>query len=198
MLDLRSEEELMEAAREGDDQAFQTLTLRLRTAIERFLRHMGCNPDAVDDLTQETLLRVWRAREGYEARARLRTYVLGIARNLWLSHCGREARRARRRAHGADGDGLDRLLLGGLVRVEGPEAVVLARYRAYRVREAILALPERQRSVFVLAHIEDMPYSEIAQMLGIAEGTVKSRMSRAVRGLRRELEGDFAAPRPDA
>ena len=192
MLDLRSEEELMAAAREGDDEAFQTLALRLRATVGRFLRHMGCADDDVEDLVQETLLRLWRSREGYEARARLKTYVLGIARNLWLSQCGREARKPLRRADHANGDELDRLLVQGQVRTEGPEAVILAQYRAFRVREAIADLPERQRVVFVLAHLEDMPYAEMAQLLGIAEGTVKSRMSRAVRGLRKALGAERA------
>jgi len=71
------------------------------------------------------------------------------------------------------------------------EGRLLDRYRAERIRSAIAALPERQRLVFALAHLHDMPYAEIAQLLGIAEGTVKSRMHRAVAGLRRELMGEF-------
>jgi len=189
MLDLRSEEELMEAARGGDDDAFRTLTLRLRATVVRFLRHMGCEPAEAEDLAQETLLRLWGARERYERRARLKTYVLGIARNLWLSHCGREARRAARET-GRE-EQLDRLLLYGGVRAEGLEARLLADYRAFRVREAIAELPERQRVVFVLAHLEELPYAEIAVMLGIAEGTVKSRMSRAVRNLRQSLASEY-------
>ena len=190
MLDLRSEEQLMEAAREGDDQAFQTLALRLRTTVARFLRHMGCQDGLLDALVQDTLLRLWASRERYERRASLKTYVLSIARNLWLSHCGREARRPSRQVSPAAGE-LDRLLLHGHVHSDGPEARMLADYRAFRVRRAIAELPERQRAVFVLAHLEDLPYAEIAFALGIAEGTVKSRMSRAVRNLRHALAAEY-------
>ena len=190
MLDLRTEEQLMVAAREGDEEAFRTLALRLRDVVSRFLRHLGCDETTVEDLVQETLLRLWSARSRYEQRAALRTYVLTIAKNLWLSHRRRD-QTAREVAPADRGDeALDRLLLGHNHLPE-PEAHLLRKYRLFRIRQAITALPERQRLVFVLAHIEDLRYAQIADMLGIAEGTVKSRMHRAIQNLRTTLEAEF-------
>ncbi len=182
MLDLRTNEELMVAAAEGDDDAFEVLVLRLRDGVNRFLRYLGCDPQTVDDLTQETLLRLWTSRNGYEPRAALRTYALTIAKNLWLTD-----------ATTGRSDGLDGLALADLL-PPSPERELFAKYRALRIREAIIALPPRQRIVFVLSHIEDLPYAEIGRILGIAEGTVKSRMHRAIRNLRHALERDASRP----
>jgi len=190
MLDLRTEEELMTAAVGGDEEAFRLLALRLREVIGRFLRHLGCDRATVEDLTQETLLRLWTGKDRYQQRAKLRTFVLTIAKNLWLNHCRRKPMVSYDAPAGGRSE-LDKLLIqDGLP--PGPEAALIDKYRAYRVRQAILGLPERQRIVFVLAHLEGLRHAEIAQMLGIAEGTVKSRMHRAIRGLRELLEADSA------
>jgi len=193
MIDLRTDEQLMVAAGEGDDVAFETLVLRLRDGVNRFLRHLGCDPQTVDDLTQETLLRLWTSRNGYEPRAALRTYALTIAKNLWLSSNRRPEPALATDATTGRSDGLDGLALADLL-PPSPERELFAKYRALRIREAIIALPPRQRIVFVLSHIEDLPYAEIGRILGIAEGTVKSRMHRAIRNLRHALERDASRP----
>jgi len=189
MLDLRSDEQLMLAAADGDDDAFGALTLRLRGMVCRFLHHLGCDAATAEDLAQDTLLRLWASREAYEARGTLRAYVLTIAKNRWLSwvrDCGGPQLWPQ-----VQDEALDRLLFAQDRVSRSLEGRLLDRYRAERIRSAIAALPERQRLVFALAHLHDMPYAEIAQLLGIAEGTVKSRMHRAVAGLRRELMGEF-------
>ena len=190
MLDLRTEEQLMVAARDGDDEAFHTLALRLRERVARFLRHLGCEEGTVEDLVQETLLRLWASRETYQQRAALMTYVLTIAKNLWLTYGRSQEASGRRDVRCEGSDDLDELLLRRGRRCAGPEIMLLEKYRTFRIRQAIARLPTRQRLVFVLAHIEGLPYAEIAGMIGIAEGTVKSRMYRAVHNLRRELASD--------
>lgn len=191
MLDLRTDEELMVAARGGDDEAFERLALRLRTAVSRFLRHLGCGEAAVEDMTQETLIRLWSARGSYEERAALQTYAFTIAHNLWRSYLRHLSTVPPAMALPADPDELDRLLLRPHHGPPGPEAHLLERYRAFHLRQAIVRLPWRQRIVFVLAQMEGLPYAQIASMLQIAEGTVKSRMHRAIRSLQTELARDF-------
>lgn len=68
-----------------------------------------------------------------------------------------------------------------------PERELLRGYERFRIRRAIADLPEAQRLVFVLSHFEDLPYAEIARLLGIPVGTVKSRMHHACRKLREAL-----------
>jgi len=184
----RSDELLVQRALEGDEEAFETLALRLRDVLRRFLRHLGCDAGATDDLTQEALVRLWTSREAYEQRAKLRTFSLTIAKNLWLTQC-RNKGRVTSLDPVAD-DGLRAPLPEAWLR-PGPEAELIRKYAVYRLREAIAGLPERQRIVFVLAHIQELPYGEIARMLGIATGTVKSRMHRAVGNLQRRLAPDY-------
>jgi RNA polymerase sigma-70 factor (ECF subfamily) len=191
MLDLRTDEQLMVAARDGDDEAFRALAGRLRHVVARFLRHLGCEESCIEDLVQETLLRLWASRGTYEQRAALKTYVLTIAKNLWLYQRLRRRPGQRERTVRGSDEELDRLLLRDGRRSDGADVALLRKYRALRLRRAIVALPERQRLVFVLAHVEDLAYADIARMLGVAEGTVKSRMHRAVRNLRRSLQADF-------
>ncbi len=192
MLDLRTEEQLMTAARDGDDDAFRRLTLRFRDRVAGFLRHLGCDAATAEDLAQETLLRLWASRRTYEQRAALMTYVLTIAKNLWLNHAPRQAVARRRTTDCRDVDDFERTLLRAGRQVQGPEVQLLEKYRLFRLRQAILRLPASQRLVFVLAHVEDLAYADVARVLGIAEGTVKSRMYRAVRNLRRDLGTEFA------
>jgi RNA polymerase sigma-70 factor (ECF subfamily) len=185
MLDLRGDEHLMLAAKAGDREAFCTLVDRLRSVLLPFLRHLGCDHATAEDLTQETLLRLWCAKDGYEVRASLRTYVLTIAKNCWLSAM-RQGRLSSRIAAPLDAT-LEPLLARDGLRGCSPEAELVNRYTRQRILDAVARLPWRQRIVFVLAHIEHLDYAQISTMLGVAEGTVKSRMHRAVRNLRAAL-----------
>jgi RNA polymerase sigma-70 factor (ECF subfamily) len=141
----------------------------------------------VDDLTQETLIRLWVHRRAYRPGRPVRPYLLGIAKNAYLTHCRQTVHETGAAERPATPDGLDALLLRDGWQVEGPESVLLARYREHRLAQAVASLAPGERLVFVLKHHEDLRYHEIASMLGIAEGTVKSRMFRAVRALRRAL-----------
>jgi len=181
-----SDGELMELAATGDQQAYQVLAGRLRPRVKRFLRRLGCGLAEADDLAQETLIRLWVYRRSYHPERPLGPYLLGIAKNAYLAHCERTAREGAVAVTPADGE-LDRLLLRNGWQAEGPESAFFAHYREFRLAQAVSALPESERLVFVLKHHEGLPYDEIASLLGIAEGTVKSRMFRAVRALRRAL-----------
>ncbi|MBM3474011.1 MAG: RNA polymerase sigma factor [Armatimonadetes bacterium] len=185
-LDL-SDEELMELVAEGDEMAFQELAVRARPGVKAFLSRLGCGVAEGDDLAQEALIRLWLHRGSYVAGKPLRPYLLTIAKNAYLSHCERRATRAETVPLSAEPSDLDRLLLRAGWQVEGPEAEVMGRYREYRLARAVADLPTGERLVFVLKHHEGMRYADIAAMLGIAEGTVKSRMFRAVRLLRKAL-----------
>ena len=88
-----------------------------------------------------------------------------------------------------------RAMLDRLVREAQPvEAEVMRRYRLYRIRRAVDSLDEKHRTVFVLARFEDMPYEQIAEIMGVPEGTIKSRMYYAVAHLRRALEEEELEP----
>lgn len=137
MLDLRTDEELVVAARGGDDEAFERLALRLRTAVSRFLRHLSCGEAAVGDVTQETLLRLWSARRSDEEGAALQTHAFTIAHNLWRSYLRNLSTVPAAMALPTDRDELDRLLLRPYHGPPSAEAQLLERYRTFHLRRSV-------------------------------------------------------------
>ena len=171
----------MTAVRDGDQQAFAALVYRYRARLRRFYLSLGEEPDSAEDLAQEALVRLWVARERYEPSGRFSTYLFQIARNCWLN-----ALRSRRRH--PDGEQAGEIVPEPHSSPLWPWNPVFNAYRLREVRRAIASLPERQREVFVLCHLQGFTNAETAQMLEIPVGTVKSRMSAAVHRLRDLLE----------
>lgn len=178
-------------AREGDPEAFSQLYDRWSGPILRWFFHSCHDREAAEDLMQETFLRVWRAAPRYEVRARFSTFLFQVARNLWINERAKVLRRPLKVSLDAPRDGED----DGPTRADDldsgvplpPEEVVRAE-TGRRIRAAVEGLSGKLREVFVLAGFEEMPYREVAEILGIPEGTVKSRMWAAVRQLRGALE----------
>jgi RNA polymerase sigma-70 factor, ECF subfamily len=177
--------ELMLRAREGDVAAFQHLAQRYREPLRRFFAAVLADPSQADDCVQETFLRLWLARHRYRPEAPLRSYLFRIARNYFLNRVRDEPEvlvadvaedETGRRGDGATGR-----------TAPLPDDLLVARYRLWRIRRAVASLPAHHRLVFTLAHDESLSYSEIARILEIPVGTVKSRMSAAVRMLRERL-----------
>lgn len=186
-----SDADLMMLVREGDYVAFDKLYDRYRAPIQRFLFSLTWDQDLAEDGLQEVFLRLFRARDRYEPTGKFSTYIFQIAKNYYLA----QARRARARSEEVSLAHEDR---NGFKPYENlrvneriePEVHLLDEYRKLNIRRAIAALPEHQKLVFVMSHFEDMKYAEIAEVLGIAVGTVKSRMFTAVNTLRTMLKED--------
>jgi len=186
-----SDADLMMLVREGDYVAFDQLYDRYRGPILRFLFSLTWDADIAEDYLQEVFLRLYRARDRYEPTGKFSTYIFQIAKNYYL------AQRRKTKANAVelsltheDRNGFrpfENLRVNQ--RIE-PEVHLLEEYRKLGIRRAIAALPENQKLVFVMSHLEDMKYAEIAEVLGIAVGTVKSRMFAAVNTLRTMLEED--------
>jgi len=183
-----NDEELMLRARAGDADAFCALAARHQPWIERFLYHMTWDRELAEDGAQEVLVRVWLARERYQPTARFSTFLFTVARNWWRNVRARRNSRppvvALEEQVGPEARALLRTLTSG---DNVPERELLRGYERFRIRRAIDALPEAQRLVFILSHFEDLPHARIAALLGIPEGTVKSRMHHAYRRLREAL-----------
>ena len=183
----------MLAAGRGDQDAYAAVYDRWSGPILRYFWHLSYDRAAAEDLMQETFLRVWRAAPRYEVRARFSTFLFQVAKNLWINERAKILRRPLRvsldapRDRGPDGDGsslAERLAGDG----PAPDDAALRAETGRRIRAAVDRLSEKLRDVFVLAAFEEMPYEEIGAVLGIPEGTVKSRMWAAVRALRADLE----------
>jgi RNA polymerase sigma-70 factor (ECF subfamily) len=171
--------QLMLRVTQGDEEAFDELCRRYRRQLSGFLYSLCWNADAAQDYAQEVLVCLWLARERYEPTGSFRSYIYKIARNHWLSALRKRKCRP------------EPMLLEEIWETvedeSGLERLLIARYEDRRIKLAIADLPERYRLVFVLSHFEGMKYAEVAEILEIPVGTVKSRMSAAVRILRDKL-----------
>jgi RNA polymerase sigma-70 factor (ECF subfamily) len=174
----------------GDAASFRVLVARWSERLHAFsFRHVR-DEEAARDIVQESFLRVVRSASGYRAESRFSTWVFTIARNLCMD---RHRRMKHRRAVSLDapvgGDDPGGATLVERVADERPLADRRADDRRFsdRLEQALAALPEEQREVFLLREVEGIKFREIADMLGIPENTVKSRMRYALEGLRRAL-----------
>jgi len=184
-----SDAELTARMREGDEGAFDRLMERHRPAVYHFLRSLFADPGRAEDGAQVTFLRLWLARHRYRPEAPLRSYLFRIARNYFLN-------RVRDEPEVLVADVAEPVVRPttplpetrvGCEPAPLPDDLLVARYRLWRIRRAVASLPAHHRLVFTLAHDESLSYSEIARILEIPVGTVKSRMSAAVRMLRERL-----------
>ena len=181
----RSDRELMVAFKEGDPEAFDTLLRRHERALINYFYKMCYDRSLAEDLKQETFLRILRSAHRYRPEASFKTYLYTVARNLWIDR--HRSRKAAPRTVSADlRINEDGSTLGDLLesRERGTVRELSDQEAAGVVRAALEDLPEGQRMVFVLAFDQGLKYREISTVLGIPEGTIKSRMHAAVSRLR--------------
>ena len=178
------EHELLELAKTGDYDAFEQLHALLEPQISRFVRRLvGYGPQA-EDVVQETFISLFTHMERIDPVENLRPYLFRIARNQSYDHLRRQGR-------------FDQLSLDDeptQVRVSfdladgpahsKPEDVTHWLLLYMEVREAMERLPELQRQTLILFSEESMTYAEIAEVMEVSVGTVKSRLFHAKRKLR--------------
>ena len=180
---------LLEATRTGDELAFQELVRRYRNPITNFVYRMLNDYERAVDLAQETFIRVYTSAERYQATYSFSTYIYRIASNLAIS----DLRQRKRRNlipipsffSDKDGDELE-IELPDTRQVRADDAMI-ADERRKAVSTAIASLPEKYRAAVVLRDIEGRSYEEISDVLGLSDGTVKSRINRARNLLKEKL-----------
>lgn len=153
--------------------------------VQLALNLLGDRDEALD-LSQEVFLRVFRTLHRFRGHSSLRTWIYRIAVNQ-----ARNRHRFWRRRHRADQVSLDEHLATHGDSLSGSEAtpdrVLAQKELAARLQTALDQLPFDQRTAIVLREIDGLSYEEIAYSLGVAVGTVKSRLTRARQALRLEL-----------
>jgi RNA polymerase sigma-70 factor (ECF subfamily) len=182
-----SDHALLEATRDGDEDAFAILVGRYRNQITNYIYRMLNDYDEAVDLAQETFVRVFRAADRYQTNYAFSTYIYRIATNLAISELRRRKRRKLFSLNGFFQHKEDDLLVEFNPPDERPliDSELVAEERRVAVSRAICTLPEKYRAPLVLRDVEGKSYEEIARILEMNEGTVKSRISRA-RGLLKE------------
>ena len=193
---MRTDEQAMWRVKMDDDaEAFADLVARWEKPIQRLCARMLGDIHRGEDLTQEAFARVFARRKNYEATGKFSTFLWRVALNL----CYDELRKINRRGEFSldeSGAGDDTPTLEILDPVApAPDGQLAASERAETVRRALLQLSEPYRVVVILRHYEGLKFREISNVLGIPEGTVKSRMSEALSQLSELLnqtnEGDI-------
>ena len=177
---------LVAAWKGGDDSAFEELVRRHEQRVFRLLMRMMGNRAEAEDVAQEAFLSLYRHGKRFRSEARFSTFVYRVAANAALNRrrtLGRTRARLEKLAvRQAAGDDLPQ-------QPRDPEDSTLGGELSQGVRAALETLSPSLRMPVILYDIEGLSYAEIASVLGVAEGTVKSRIHRARKALRQELEG---------
>jgi len=159
------------------DESGESLLLEARAYEKKLLNffiRQGVSSFEGEDLVQETYLRLWKYRETYRPTAKLSTFLFILARQVRIDALRRETRRANRE----EGWG-----------AEQPTVVEPTGLGAREdVRWALAQLSDAHRDVIELGVFQDLPYAEIGEILGIPVGTVKSRMSNALKKLKEVMD----------
>jgi RNA polymerase sigma-70 factor (ECF subfamily) len=171
----RTDNQLIEEARGGDALAFRSLVERYEDVVAAVVIGMLGPGDEADDVGQETFIRFYRSLDQFRGEASLKTYVSRIAMNLSLNALKRRKRSLDRWA------ALDDQPEPGDDRT--PETGHERRERILAVRRAIAGLSDKHRPVVVLRMVEGYSTRETADILGVPEGTVLSRLARALKRL---------------
>jgi len=166
---------LMALVREDDENAFRQLVdLHQRPLLNYFIR-MGASTFS-EDLAQETFIRLWKYRKKYKPRAKFTTFLYTLARHVWIDYVRRQTRfrlftdRYREVMPTSSDGGMGKL------------------HRRLDIQTALATLPAKQREVLVLSVYQGLAYEEIAKILSIPIGTVKSRVFNALSILRESFD----------
>lgn len=178
-----ADSELVERCLRGEQRAWETLVCTYaKSVFNMSYRFTGCKEEA-QDLTQEVFLHIYRRLGSFRAESgSFRCWALKVSRNVIIDHFRRE-----RRHRGSGGRPAAESLDAAHDMQAGPEAG-LERAEAFdMLRAALRALPPPMREAVILRDMEGLDYREISQVLGVREGTVKSRINRARTVLARTL-----------
>jgi RNA polymerase sigma-70 factor (ECF subfamily) len=169
---------LLERFTEGDADAFEDLFRQFQGRVYAWIVRVVRDRGVAEDLTVETFWRIYRARDRFRPDADFAAWAYRIATNLALNHLRRRRLNLLREV----------ALPDDVAQPCSPDAAVQQETREH-IQRAVGRLPAKLQVVVMLALVEERPYPEIAGALGIAVGTVKSRVFRAVRILRKHLTG---------
>ena len=187
LLAITDEQAMWRVQTQDDEAAFAQIVRRWEGPIQRLCMRMTCDAHRGQDLAQETFVRVFAKRKDYQSSGKFSTWLWRIALNL----CYDELRRRKRREESSLDDvrGEAVAALETFVAPEAaPDKSLEAQEQGELVRMALTQLSETYRTVLVLRHYENLKFREIADVLDVPEGTIKSRMAEALTQMSRLLK----------
>jgi RNA polymerase sigma-70 factor, ECF subfamily len=187
-LDSPSDADLAVAARQGSPDACTELVRRFERPVYNLVARLVQDPGMAEDLSQEAFLKMFRALDRYDPDQRFSSWLFRIAHNTAIDYL--RLRRPLVAAPRLDDEGEEMDPLAGLPDLSGdsPEQALVRRQVAAALDAAIDALRPEYRAVVVLRHHEDLDYDEIAEVMDLPLGTVKTYLHRARRELAARLQ----------
>jgi RNA polymerase sigma-70 factor (ECF subfamily) len=187
-----SDAALIQQCIDGDSAAIEKLIIKYKDRIYNVILRICHNRDDAAELTQDTLVKIIRNIDRFEGKSSLYTWIFRIAVNLTLNHCRRQKTRQAESLDvefGTNNDRAKASLKAFLTNdsARDPADIMQNKEQVELILKAVNSLDEEQKAVIVLRDIENMKYSQIAKVLAIELGTVKSRLSRARMSLRLKL-----------
>jgi RNA polymerase sigma-70 factor (ECF subfamily) len=188
---INEDAEFIERLRAGDEDAFDRLVNEHSGGIYSMLLRLTENAEDAGDLTQETFMNAFRSIGKFRGESSIRTWLYRIAINRsrnrfrWWKSRRRSKTISIDSVRSEEDRPLHETLAGD---TPDPEAKAISSERMYRLRETLLTLPDIFREAVILRDIEGLTYEEIAEVLDISIGTVKSRIARGRGELARKLE----------
>ena len=184
----RNEQVLIERCKRGDRAAFDTLIRAYEKRVYSLAYRLSGHYDEANDISIDALMRVFQSIHLFRGEANFSTWLFRIVTNVYLDR----RKRTRNKQHLSLEEYIELEENSVTRQVEDsaptPDKVAEARERRDFLSQAIAALPDYQRAMIVLYHTEGLSYEEIAEVLGLPLGTVKSRLNRARLTLREKLE----------
>lgn len=180
---MSADSDVISRAAGGDPSAFEALVERHRSMVYRVAYQFAGNHYDAEDIAQEVFIKVYRSLDRFRQDAQLSSWMYRIVMNACIDH------RRRHTAAGAApfGEEAEQKMLNTVEETPGPEDRAYAGELGQVLELEIGRLPRGQRIVFVMRHHQGMKLCEIAEALGLAEGTVKRQLHAAVHRLRQAL-----------
>jgi RNA polymerase sigma-70 factor (ECF subfamily) len=180
---MSADTDLISRASRGDVSAFQALVERHRSMVYRIAYQFAGNHHDAEDIAQDVFIKVYRSLDRFRQDAQLTSWMYRIVMNACIDH----RRRHRPGVAAPFGEEAEQRMLNTPEGRPGPEERAYAGEIGRVLEEEIGRLPNGQRIVFVMRHHQGMKLCEIAEALGLAEGTVKRQLHAAVHRLRQSL-----------
>lgn len=186
------EKRLIQQAAAGDAAAFEALVLRYQTQVYSLAYRMVGNEADAQDLAQEAFVRAWRALDSFQFSSQFSTWLYRLTSNICIDFLRSQKKRKHISLTVLQDDEQQQWDMPDNRPL--PEEQMMASEEKEALSKAIAALDPEYRQVLTLRIVNDCSYQQISEIMGIREGTVKSRLSRAREQLRKKLakSGNFS------
>ena len=181
------ETRLIQRAQKGDAAAFRELVENCQELVFQMALELTRDWDDADELSQQVFIKAYHALPRFRGDAKLMSWLYRILMNTYIDHT-RKSRVAKWSSASNDVESVTQPEMVAANEAAGnPEAQAAAHQIQEHIDRALQALAPQQRSVFIMRHYHDLPLKEIAAIMGISLGTVKSQLFRAVQRMQKEL-----------